>query len=310
MTPENTNKNNPNTSPKTSNNLNWFVALILVVCVALNTLSTYVIVKWVQVPWLNSFWIKQELLNLEYEKVGGKENYDIISKMQKTQIEQYVAQYKQQNWWDKWTEWSTKTENIKTEVKTLTQDEIKAIKEWAYIEGNKDAKITIVEYSDLECPYCIRQATQWVIEWVKVKYEWKINSIFKNFRWVPHENSEAETVASLCVWKLGWVEKYAKYYKEIFSRSKWWNGTWFGKDALAPLAKEIWVNENEFVSCYDKQYQDMVKIFDKDTAEGKKLWVEWTPWSIIINNETGKFFLIAWAYPQSEFEAKVDELLK
>lgn len=294
----------------TPNNTNIIIALVLVVSVLLNTLSTFIIVKWIKVPWLDTWWIKQELLNLEYDKVWWKENYDIINKMQKSQIEQYVAQYKQQNGWDNGTKNNQDGSN-KTEAKTLSKDEIAKIKEWAYIEWNKDAKITLIEYSDLECPFCIRQSTQWVIEWVVEKF-WKetINHAFKNFRWVAHENSEAETVASLCVWKLSWTEVYAKYYKEIFKRSKWWNGTWFSKDALAPLAKELWVNEKKFKDCYENQYQDMVKIFDKDTEEWRKLWVEWTPWNVLINNETGKYILIAWAYPQSEFEAKVEELLK
>ena len=41
--------------------------------------------------------------------------------------------------------------------KKLSQDELASIKKDAYIEGNKSAKITLIEYSDLECPFCIRQ---------------------------------------------------------------------------------------------------------------------------------------------------------
>lgn len=291
-------------------NICWVIALIIVINVILNSTATYLILFWSKMPNSNSWLIKQELMNLEYEKVWWKENYEIINKMQKSQIEQYVAQYKQQNWWTKWNEaWATKTEETKTETKTLSKDEIAKIKEGAYIEWDKNAKITIVEYSDLECPFCIRQSTQWVIEAVKEKFWAKVvNNIFKNFRWVPHENSESEAIASLCAWELWWVEAYAKYYKEVFKRSKGGNGTWFSKDALVPLAKELWLNEKKFQACYDSKKN--VEIFDKDTAEWKKYWVEWTPGNLIINNETGKYILIAWAYPQSEFEAKIEELLK
>jgi hypothetical protein len=40
------------------------------------------------------------------------------------------------------------------------------------------------------------------------------------------------------------------------------------------------------------------------------MWVQWTPGNVIINNETWKYILIAGAYPVTEFESKIDELLK
>jgi len=113
----------------------WVLAVVIIISVLLNSVATYILLYWSKTINSNLWWIKQELLNLEYDKVWWKENYDIITKMQKSQIEQYVAQYKQQNWWTKWNEaWATKTEETKTEAKTLTKDEIAGIKQWAYIE--------------------------------------------------------------------------------------------------------------------------------------------------------------------------------
>ncbi len=251
--------------------------------------------------------VNKKILEVEYSKVWWEENYKIINKMQLEQVETFVKQYKQQqwNWAQDNTQWST---NNADAVKTLSKDELAAIKNWAYIEWNKDAKITIVEYSDLECPFCIRQFKEWNIDKIKEKYGDKVNNIFKNFRWVPHENAEIEASANLCAWELGWADAYVFYYKQIFSRSNWWNGTWFSKDNLVPLAKEAWLDTEKFQQCLDSKRH--IAKFDADTAEWKKLWVQWTPGNVIINNETGKYILIAWAYPVSEFERVIEELLK
>lgn len=192
-------------------------------------------------------------------------------------------------------------------AKTLTQDEIAAIKKTAYIEGNKDAIITLVEYSDLECPFCIRQFTDGTIQKVREKYEGKVNSAFKNFRGVPHENAEAEANALLCAGDIGGTDTYVAYYNAIFTRSKGGNGTGFSKDALLPLAKELKIDGKKFQTCVDSK--ENIARFDAETSEGQKMGVQGTPGTVVINNQTGEYELIAGAYPVSEFERVINKLL-
>ncbi|MDD2486974.1 MAG: thioredoxin domain-containing protein [Candidatus Gracilibacteria bacterium] len=252
--------------------------------------------------------VNKVIMNVEYTKVGGKENYDIINKMQLEQIKNYVQQYKQQGDKPAAANKDNAPQPTADAIKTLSKDELAAIKKGAYIEGNPEAKITIVEYSDLECPFCIRQFKEGNVEKTIEKYAGKVNNIFKNFRGVPHENSEAEANAALCAGDLGGLKAYSFYYKQIFSRSNGGNGTGFSKDNLVPLAKEAGLDGAKFQACLDSKKN--IEKFDADTAEGKKLGVQGTPGNVIINNETGKYMLIAGAYPASEFEAKIEELLK
>lgn len=254
--------------------------------------------------------IEKYLAN-EYAKSGSKENYDLLAKAQRLQMEDQIPQIKQ---------FIASKEGVKPSAgtttsgeatiaakKTLTQDEIAAIKKTAYIEGNKDAIITLVEYSDLECPFCIRQFTEGTISKTHEKFGDKVNSIFKNFRGVPHENSETEANATLCAGDLGGAKAYIAYYNAIFSRTKGGNGTGFSKDALLPLAKELKLDGKKFQACVDSKKN--ISRFDAETAEGSKLGVQGTPGTVVINNKTGEYELIAGAYPVSEFERVINKLL-
>lgn len=259
--------------------------------------------------------VQENYLALEYKKSGDKETYDLLAEAQRLQLQEQIPQIKQFVESKKWTATptnaqadGTKTTETTTPVaKKLSQEEIADIKKIAFIEGNKDATITLVEYSDLECPYCIRQYKDGVIKQVHEKYGDKINSIFKNFRGVPHENSETEANAALCAGDLGGVEKYSAYYGAIFDRSNGGNGTGFSKDNLVPLAKELGLDVTKFQACMDSKKN--ITRFDAETAEGKKLGVQGTPGTVVINNKTGEYELIAGAYPIEKFEEVVGRLL-
>ena len=251
--------------------------------------------------------VMENYLTLEYKKSGGKENYELITEAQRLQLEQQIPQIREfvKGWGSPQAEWQ---ETATAEPKKLSQDELASIKKDAYIEGNASAKITLIEYSDLECPFCIRQFKEGTIKKVHEKYGDTVNSIFKNFRGVPHENAEIEAVAALCAGQVGGTEKYASYYQAILGRSNGGNGTGFSKDALVPLAKEVGLDMKKFQVCFDTKAT--LSRFDAETTEGKKLGVSGTPWTVIINNETGEYMLIAWAYPVSEFERVISKLLK
>jgi protein-disulfide isomerase len=250
-------------------------------------------------------------LALEYQKNGGKENYELITQAQRLQLEQQLPQIREfvnKAGSTNPTAPTGATPTASAESKKLTPDELASIKKTAYIEGNKDAKITLVEYSDLECPFCIRQFKEGTIKKVSDKYASKVNSAFKNFRGVPHENAETEANALLCVGDIGGTEKYSSFYSKILERSNGGNGTGFSKDSLIPLAKEIGVDGKKVQECMDSK-KNIVR-FDAETSEGRKLGVQGTPGTVVINNETGEYELIAGAYPVSEFERVIDKLLK
>jgi protein-disulfide isomerase len=93
---------------------------------------------------------------LQYKQMGGKENYEIMHTIQMKQIEQMVEYYKANpGALDKaGKNPSAQNDTTAPSKVPLSQEMISSIKENIAILGNKDAQISWIEYSDLECPYC------------------------------------------------------------------------------------------------------------------------------------------------------------
>lgn len=260
----------------------------------------------------------EKIMANEYSKFGGKANYELANEAQAIQLSQQIDQIKKFVEENKGKLPKTTTEEPKKADDTaaapeaanskLTADEIAAIKKDAYIEGNKDAKITLIEYTDPECPFCIRQARGNIIEDLKKAYGDKVNNALKVFKAVPHKNSDSESIAALCAGKIAWVEAYKSFYTSLFTKNSGSNdGEGIKLDQLAGFAKDAGVDTKKFQACYDAK--DTQATYESYTAEGTKLWVQGTPGTVIINNETGEYHLVAGAYPIEEFKTQIDKLL-
>ncbi len=83
--------------------------------------------------------------------------------------------------------------------------------------GNKDAQIVIVEYGDLECPYCALAHP--TIKKIIAAYDGKVAWVFRHYPLSIHKNAHIKAVASECAWQQGGDEAFFKYldatYKDL-----------------------------------------------------------------------------------------------
>ena len=253
--------------------------------------------------------VMDAVLELEYAKVGGKENFELMQKAQKfsfqdqlPQVKQYITSREKGG-----SAPTTTTETTSNEVKTLSQEEIALLKKDAVIEGDKNAEVTLIEYSDMECPFCIRQHNEEkAIENVRAKYGNKVNSTFKHNRWVNHPGTEKKAVAVLCAKTAGNDSAYVKLYKSIYSGSTLRSVVDVAQ--LPELAKTAGVDTKKWQECYDNKAT--LPIFDMQTQEANKFNLGGTPGTLVINNKTGKYTTIEGAYPTSQFESAIESVLK
>lgn len=174
-----------------------------------------------------------------------------------------------------------------------------------HVRGERNSRIALIEYSDIECPFCKRfhPTAQKVIEEYKGKVMW----VYRHYPLSFHANAQKEAEAVECVGELGGNDAFWKYVDTIYERTTS-NGTGFALDKLAPLAAELGLNEAKFKECLDSdKYEKHVK---DDMDGGSKAGVTGTPGNILLDTKTGKTRLIPGAVPFETIKAAIDEMLK
>lgn len=181
---------------------------------------------------------------------------------------------------------------------------VKPVSESDHILGSKDAKISLIEYSDFECPFCriFHKTTKEILE----VYDGKVNLVYRHFPLDFHENAYKEAEAVECANEIGGTDKFWEYTDKIFERTSS-NGTGFALEALVPLAKEIGIDEKKFSDCLDSgKYAEHVQ---QDMDEGREAGVTGTPGNILVNNKTGEMKLLSGAQPFETFEVIIEKML-
>lgn len=174
-----------------------------------------------------------------------------------------------------------------------------------HIRGDKNAKVTLVEYSDLECPFCktFHKTALQILD----EYNGKVNWVYRHYPLSFHANAQKEAEASECMAELGGEDAFWSYIDAIYERTTA-NGTGFALDKLAPLAAEFGVQQDKFTTCLDSgKYAQKVK---DQMAQGTKEGVTGTPGNILLESKSGKTVMIPGAVPFDQIKPSIDELLK
>lgn len=181
---------------------------------------------------------------------------------------------------------------------------VKPVSKDDHLRGAKNPEFIMIEYSDLECPFCQRFHTtaKQALEEYKDKAAW----VYRHYPLSFHANAQKEAEASECVAELGGADKYWKYIDTIFERTTA-NGTGFALDALAPLAKEVGVNEGKFKECLDGG--KMTARVNKDLQEGQTAGVDGTPGTVLFRTKDKATRLVAGALPYEDFKREIEALL-
>jgi len=175
-----------------------------------------------------------------------------------------------------------------------------------HVYGNPNAPVSLIEYSDFECPFCKRfHATA---NEIVDAYGGKVNWVYRHFPLSMHNpGAQKEAEASECVAQLGGNDAFLKFANAIYARTKS-NGNGFPLDQLVPLGKEIGLDEKQLKECIDAaKYASRVQ---EDLDEGIQVGITGTPANFLLRNDTGEVILKVGAQPSDAIKPDIDKLLR
>jgi len=176
------------------------------------------------------------------------------------------------------------------------------------IRGEPNAPITIVEFSDFQCPFCARFHSN---TWPQLEQNYistgKVNFVYRDFPIQSiHPNAIPAALASECADEQG---KFWEFHDMLFENQKRWQGLSIqnGISTFKEYAQELGLNMDEFNSCLDSE--KYAQEVNKDLQDGREYGVTGTP-GFFVGNEKIGFTKIIGAQPYSVFQRLIDVQLE
>jgi protein-disulfide isomerase len=170
-----------------------------------------------------------------------------------------------------------------------------------HIRGSRDARVILIEYSDIDCPYCkiAHETMQQLVD----DYGGTVAWVFRDYPLTSiHPNALAKAEAAECVAGTAGEDAYWKYLQLLFDRGS----AVVRRDQLADAANELGVSREPFLNCLESG-QAVPKV-QRDLESGKKVGVRGTPGTVILRSDgTQKF--VSGALPYAKFKESIDAVL-
>ena len=175
-----------------------------------------------------------------------------------------------------------------------------------HIYGNPAAAISLIEYSDFECPYCKRFHD--TAKQVADGSNGQVNLIYRHFPLEFHNpGAQKQAEASECAAEGGGNDAFWKYTDAIYARTRS-NGKGFPIENLVPLAVEIGLDQAVFEQCFGNG--KFARKVQQQLAEGQRAGIGGTPGNILFQRATGKTIALHGAQPYERFRDAISSLSK
>src|SRR3989338_1745810 len=161
-----------------------------------------------------------------------------------------------------------------------------------YIRGAKNAKITMIEYSDFQCPFCSRHKP--TLDKVLADYDGQVRLIYRHFPLTSiHPQAQKSAEASECAGEQG---KFWEMHDELFA-----NQTDLAIESLKRYARNIsGINGSQFDQCLDSgKYASKI---NQQAAEAQAGGITGTPGTFVGSE------LVKGAYPYDTFKQIIDAM--
>ncbi|MFZ2187806.1 MAG: thioredoxin domain-containing protein [Candidatus Moraniibacteriota bacterium] len=148
-----------------------------------------------------------------------------------------------------------------------------AVREDDITSGAKDAKVTIIEFSDFQCPYS--KAFHADLNKASKEYADQVSFVYKHLPLSFHQQAENAALAASCANE---QKKFQTYADTLFAKQDEWGKT-VGTQKFKDYAWRLGLNGRSFTQCLDtKKYQDKI---DADREEAASFSISGTPGTFV-----------------------------
>jgi protein-disulfide isomerase len=171
--------------------------------------------------------------------------------------------------------------------------------------GDSDAQVTVIEFTDFQCPFCSRHFTQ---TFGQIKSEYidtgKVKYVSRDYPLNFHPNADEASEAANCANDQG---EYWAMHDKIFEEQEAWANLPDAVPAFKQYAADLGLDASEFASCIDNNtHADEIAA---DLADGSASGISGTPGFWILGPD-GQAQKISGAYPFETFKAAFDAYLQ
>jgi len=175
------------------------------------------------------------------------------------------------------------------------------------VKGNPDAPVTVVEFSDFQCPFCLRFFQQ-TLPLIEENYidTGKIKFVYRDFPLDNiHPNARPAHIAAECADEQG---KFWEYHDLLFQEQAKWQGLDSSKlqKILTKYAANLGLQGASFESCM--QSQEIADEVNADYLQAAQYGATGTP-TFFIGNEKIGFIKLVGAQPYAVFQGMIDNQL-
>ena len=181
-----------------------------------------------------------------------------------------------------------------------TADNVRPVDNTDHVRGNFDAEVSIIEYSDYECPFC--QRVHPTLSQIVEDFDGEVRWIYRHFPLTSiHSRALDASIAGDCVANLGGNDAFWSFSDRVLN-----NQRHLGAELYESIAADLDIPIEAFRACQnDPSIQDAIGVNYQNALDSGG---RGTPF-IIVTNKNGDTFPFSGALPYAQIKSIVEQAL-
>lgn len=175
-------------------------------------------------------------------------------------------------------------------------ENVREVGEGDHIKGDVNAPVSIIEYSDFECPFCSRVHP--TLAQIVEDFDGEVNWVYRHFPLTSiHADAEPAAIASECVADLGGNDAFWTFSDRLFAEGD------LGNSKFVSIAQDLGIKESDLATCLSSRKFEAKVAADAQNAVDAG--GRGTPYIIVVN-EDGQLFPFSGALPYENIKTIVE----